>query len=100
MVFLSFLHTQTLVKILLRSTLCHTYNSFCGLLCYLVLIYVVHTPVMAQTSITFLKTRLGGKDRPLGTGMILRRDRNMVPTEKIPEPWPPSVAGRRVACRT
>jgi hypothetical protein len=26
-------------------------------------------------------------------GIILRRDRNMVPTEKISELWPPSLAG-------
>jgi hypothetical protein len=26
--------------------------------------------------------------------IILRRDQNMVPAEKIPEPWPPSLAGR------
>jgi hypothetical protein len=26
-------------------------------------------------------------------GIILRRDRNMVPDEKIPEPWPPSLVG-------
>jgi hypothetical protein len=37
------------------------------------------------------KLRRGGKDRP--PGIILRRDRNMVPTEKILEPWPPSLAG-------
>ena len=33
----------------------------------------------------------GGKDRP--PGIILRRDRNMVPAEKIPEPWPPITSG-------
>jgi hypothetical protein len=33
----------------------------------------------------------GGKDRP--PGIILRRDRNMVPVEKIPEPWPPITSG-------
>ena len=29
---LSFLRTQMLVKILVRSTICHTYSSLCGLL--------------------------------------------------------------------
>ena len=43
-VLLSFLRTQILVKISLRSTLCHTYSSLCSLLCHLVLLYVVHTP--------------------------------------------------------
>jgi hypothetical protein len=50
----------------------------------------------------------GGKDRP--PGIILRRDRNKVPAEKIPEPWPLITSGpspptlqrpsRRVARRT
>jgi hypothetical protein len=59
---------------------------------------------------THIKKKLGrgGKDRP--PGIILRRDRNMVPAEKIPEPWPPITSGpspptlqrpsRRVARRT
>lgn len=50
---LSFICTQTLVKILVHATLCHTYNSLCGLLCYIVLLYIVHTFVMVQTSIAF-----------------------------------------------
>jgi hypothetical protein len=33
----------------------------------------------------------GGQDRP--PGIILRRDRNMVPAEKIPESWPPITNG-------
>jgi hypothetical protein len=33
-----------------------------------------------------------GEDRP--PGIILRRDRNIVPAEKIPKPCPPSLAGR------
>jgi hypothetical protein len=33
--------------------LCRTYILLCGLLCYLVLLDVVHTPVMVQTSIAF-----------------------------------------------
>ena len=37
----------------------------------------------------------GGKDRP--PGIILRRDPNMVPTKKTPEPWPPSLTGRSTA---
>jgi hypothetical protein len=50
----------------------------------------------------------GGKNRP--PDIILRRDRNMVPTEKIPKPCPPITSGpslstlqrpsRRVARRT
>jgi hypothetical protein len=32
-VLLSFLRTQTLVKILVCPTICHTYRSFCDLLC-------------------------------------------------------------------
>jgi hypothetical protein len=54
------------------------------------------------------KLTRGGKDRP--PVIILRRDRNMVPAEKIPEPWPPITSGpstptlqrpsRRVARRT
>jgi hypothetical protein len=51
-VLLSFLRTQMLVKILIRSNLCHAYSSLCSLLCYIILLYVVHTP-MVQTSITF-----------------------------------------------
>jgi hypothetical protein len=49
----SFLRTQVLVKVFIRSTFCHTYNSLCSLLCYLVLLYVVHTSIMVQMSITF-----------------------------------------------
>jgi hypothetical protein len=45
--------TQTLVKILVRTSLYHTYNSLCGLLWYIVLLYVVHTPAIVQTSIAF-----------------------------------------------
>jgi hypothetical protein len=40
----------------------------------------------------------GGKDRPLG--IILRRDQNMVPAEKTPEPWPPLLTGRSTAHST
>jgi hypothetical protein len=43
------------------------------------------------TGICFKKLDRGGKDRP--PGIILRRDQNMVPAKKIPEPWPPSLAG-------
>jgi hypothetical protein len=50
---LSLLHTQVLVKILVRPILCHTYSLLCGLLCYLILLYIVHTLMMVQTSITF-----------------------------------------------
>jgi hypothetical protein len=37
-------------------------------------------------------SKLGGgeKDRP--PNIILRRDQNIVSAEKIPEPWPPSLA--------
>jgi hypothetical protein len=61
-----------------------------------------------QTYLGEKKLGRGGKDRP--PGIILRRDRNMVPAEKIPEPWPPITSGsspptlqrpnRRVARRT
>jgi hypothetical protein len=44
------------------------------------------------------KLSRGGKDRP--PGIILRRDRNMVPVEKTPEPWPPSLTGRTTAHST
>jgi hypothetical protein len=37
----------------------------------------------------------GGKDRP--PGIISRRDRNMAPAEKTPEPWPPSLTARSTA---
>lgn len=37
------------------------------------------------------KTRSGGKDH--SPGIILKKDRNMVPTEKISKPWPPSLVG-------
>jgi hypothetical protein len=37
------------------------------------------------------KLGLGGKDRPPGT--ILRKDRNMVPIEKIHGPWLPITSG-------
>ena len=47
-VLLSFLCTQMLVKILVRSTLCHTYSSLYSLLCLLVLLYVVNTPVFKK----------------------------------------------------
>jgi hypothetical protein len=50
----------------------------------------------------------GGKDRP--PGIKLRRERNMVSAEKIPEPWPSITSGtsphtlqrpsRRVVCKT
>lgn len=43
-ILLSFLSTQTLVKILVHSILHPTYSSY-GPLCYLVLSYVVHIPV-------------------------------------------------------
>jgi hypothetical protein len=33
----------------------------------------------------------GGKDRP--PGIILRKDQNMIPAEKILEPWPPITSG-------
>ena len=52
-VILSFLRTQILIKILVRSTLCHIYRSLCSLLCHLLLLYIVHTPVMVQASIAF-----------------------------------------------
>ena len=42
-----------LVKILVHSTICHTYSSLYSLLCHFVLLYVVHTPVMVQASIAF-----------------------------------------------
>ena len=38
-VILSFLHTQTLVKVIVRPTLCHTYDTLFCLLWYLVLLY-------------------------------------------------------------
>ena len=47
-VIISFLRIQMLVKILVRSIICHTYSSLCSLLCHLILLYVVHTPVMVQ----------------------------------------------------
>jgi|SRR5690348_6815627 hypothetical protein len=46
---LSFLCTQTLVKILDALSFA-TYCSLCGLLSYLILLYIVHTRVMVHTS--------------------------------------------------
>jgi hypothetical protein len=44
---------------------------------------------------TIKKLGREAKDRP--PGIILRRDRNMVPTEKTPEPWPP-ITNRPINC--
>jgi hypothetical protein len=52
-VFFSFVRTEALVKILIRLTLFYTYNSFYSLLCYLVLLYIVDTPIIVQTSVAF-----------------------------------------------
>jgi hypothetical protein len=44
------------------------------------------------TTSFYKKTRPGGKHRP--PGITLRRDRNMVPAQKTPNPSLPSIAGR------
>jgi hypothetical protein len=64
--------------------------------------------VSVQISLEEFKLGRGEKDCP--PGIILRRDRNMVPAEKIPEPWSSITSGpsrptlqrpiRRMACRT
>jgi hypothetical protein len=41
-----------------------------------------------------MKKKLGWEGKYRLFGIILRRDRNMVSTEKMLEPWPPSLAGR------
>jgi hypothetical protein len=45
-------------------------------------------PKRNKQKLIHLENKLGrgGKDRPPG---IILRDRNRVPAEKIPEPWPP-----------
>ena len=53
-VILSFLRTQPLVNVLIGSPLCLTHRSFCSLLCHLVLLYVVCTPVMIEALIALL----------------------------------------------
>jgi hypothetical protein len=43
-----------LVKTLVSSPLCLSHRSFCGLLCHLVLLYVVCTLVLVQALVAFL----------------------------------------------
>ena len=53
-IILSFLRTQTLIKVLIGPPLCLTHRSFYSLLCYLVLLYIVCTPVMIQALIALI----------------------------------------------
>ena len=53
-IILSFIHTQTSVKVLIGQPLCLTHRLFCSLLCHLVLLYVVCTPIMIQALIALL----------------------------------------------
>ena len=53
-VLLSFLRIQALIKTLVSPPLRLSHRSFCSLLCHLVLLYVVCTPVLIQALIAFL----------------------------------------------
>jgi hypothetical protein len=48
--------------------------------------------IVQHSTLGFKKLGQEGKDLP--PSIILIRDQNIVPAEKIPEPFPPSLAGR------